>query len=232
MIPLNSLRLTRETTGAEEGPSEAADRDERGATLMLLTNDAACRSGLRLHTFPDAASAASFIEFWFPPAHRHGLIAFWALNGRPNDAAGPADFALLVRDQSLPGIVHPLSFPDARSAHLFLAAEIAEGLDPRRVIAYWTVPVTVSAGPSGEAKLSPARPPLSRSATAAGQGLTTRPLPATAASAPAPLPLPPKAAPSRRRIDLLAEARKVLRTPRWQTQTDAFQGFGSPPGRF
>ena len=235
MITLNSLRRRSENSCTAQLGAEAADRAETtepgsGPPLMLLVNDAARRSGFRLHKFPNVETAASFIEFWFPPAHRYGLIAFWALHTQPDPAASPGDFALLVRNPSLPGIVHPLSFPDARSGLSFLAAEIADGLDPRQVTAYWTVPVAVSAGPSGEAKLNPARPPVCRSAPVAARGSLAPP--AAVTGAPAPACVLPKVAPTRRRVDLLTEVRRVLQTRRWLVRRGAFQGFGSPPGRF
>ena len=81
MLTLNRFRAKCDTAAPEELPlmADGVEADRQGPSLMLLVDDAACRFGLRLHTFPDAESAASFIEFWFPPALRHGLIAFWAL---------------------------------------------------------------------------------------------------------------------------------------------------------
>jgi hypothetical protein len=51
-------------------------------------------------------------------------------------------------------------------------------------------------------------------------------------SVPNPAPARRKAGRSLSLLDLLEEARKVLRTERWQARSTAFQGFGSPRGRF
>jgi hypothetical protein len=243
MLKLNRFRHKSDTAANREPPvaEECVEAEARGPELMLLVNDAACRSGLRLHSFADAESAASFIEFWFPPAHRHGLIAFWALPERP-EAAPDADFALLVRNPSLPGIVHPLSFPDEGAALSCLASELGDGLEPSRVLAYWTVPIAVATGPAGEAELSPLRPPVELRAPAQAGSQPGAPRrgqePDVALPSAADMP-PPDPAPARREprrslslLDLLEEARKVLRTERWPVRSTAFQGFGSPRGRF
>ncbi len=201
--PMDILRRDRgqrrNGAAAEAGvcPQRGAGEDavgQAGPPLVLLVNDASRSSAYRVHTFADAPAAARFIEFWFPaPCTRRGLLAFWVL-ACPPGAGG--ETVALIRVGAGSDLAYPFSFSNYEAGLSFLRAEIAGGLDPRLVLLHRAAPIAVECGESGEARLTPARPPV-------------RPAPA------------PR-----------EQARRGFGMPRFPVRAEAFQGFGSPPGRF
>ena len=69
-----------------QGP---ADEERRGrkpspsGTLVLLTPDAAGAACFRLHAFPDADSAAAFLQTWYAGGVDRATAAFWAMHQEP-----------------------------------------------------------------------------------------------------------------------------------------------------
>ncbi|MEX0800620.1 MAG: hypothetical protein WD379_05330 [Dehalococcoidia bacterium] len=220
---LNILPGRRTTEAPAPAPAAGVAPTPRAReSLVILVRDAARSAAFRVHTFATAAAAERFIEFWFPRANRHGLIAFWALDDAPDEPESlGCEPAVLVRDSADSGLAYPFSFADSASALEFARREIAAGADARAVLLCWALPVSIAADEQGKAKLNPARPPACRDAAAAApdpEPPTSQP----AASPPAPVPA----------SDLIARARSVLRPDRWPRREAAFQGFGSPVGRF
>lgn len=226
---------TEDAPGADGPPAQPDD----GPQLALLVNDAVSLSVRWLHTFADSRAAEEYVDFWFHRRVRHGLIAFWALPEKPEAAAGPAgcELAVLIGDDRDPDLVRAFSFPDYWQARAFLRSELAQGLDPAKVRLYWAVPVAITTGASGEAQVSPARPPVRRRRPAAGQ-VTDRDVSLAPDPESLPEPLPVRPVRTKGRLarlssyELIVMVRSVLRTRRWDEPRVAFQGFGSPPGRF
>jgi hypothetical protein len=226
------LNITRVLTGRRQPqPAEPAhDRSEGpadtppcGPSLVILTSDAARAGGYRIHRFEDAAAAGRWIEFWYPPEHRHGIIAFWALDCPPEDEPD-YELVTLIHDDADPELAYARSFDDHDGARAFLGQELAAGLDPRQVSLHWALSVTIGCTAEGEARLNPARPPERRNVPVAG------PVPQPAPEV-APRPAPQRA-PRLTPEDLVVRVRSVLRPARWQPRQEAFQTFGSPPNRF
>ncbi len=197
-------------------------------SLLLLTDDAAGPAARRLHAFPTTGDADDFIRFWFPPTRRDGLIAFWALHHEPDDDALPAEAVIIVRDTVDADLVFTFSLVDMESALIFLRDEAQTGLDLSLVLLYWALPVAIDTADPNAVVFSPAEPPIPAT-------------PAPAVEPPAvPEPIaervrPPISAPARKPSApdaLLREVAGVLRSRRWEQHQEAFQGFGSPPGRF
>lgn len=225
------LKITRFLTGRREPRREepAHDRSEgpaapppRGPSLLILTSDAASASGYRLHRFDDAGSAERWLDFWYPREHRRGIVAFWALDERPEEE-DDCELAVLIHDGADSDLVHARSFDDHDGACAFLHEELVAGLHPRQVSVHWALPVTIGCTAGSEARLNPARPPARRRAPVAG------PAPEPQPHRPEPQATPePSIAPG----ELVARVRSVLRPPRWQPREEAFETFGSPPSRF
>lgn len=219
-----------------EARQEAEGAVRRGDSLLaLLVPDAVGPAARRLHTFSDVESAAEFVQFWFLPMHRHSVIAFWALQERPEEeAAGELQAVALIRDGT--GAVRAFSFEEMESAQSFLRAEALAGTRLERMIAYWAAPALLSTNHWGRVRFTPAEPPPP-AAAAADRRAPQEAEPALTAPAPQPVepsevptePLDPEAA------EALAEAERMIRGERWE-QGDGpdkpFTGFGSPPGRF
>lgn len=156
--------------------------------LMLLTTDAAGPSVRRLHTFPDAESAAGYIQFWFPVSERRSIIAFWAMPHEPrtvpgarvpNDGAGSAcapgraavwpmadpapppesEVVVLIQHAQHEGSVYPFSFASMETALRFLREESARGLDLRGVRIYWAAFARIETSRDGEVTVTPQSPP-------------------------------------------------------------------------
>lgn len=152
-----------------EGPSQRAEESAAstangGPPLMLLVPDAVGLSSFRPHTFAGVESAVEFIQYWYAPGVKHGIVAFWALHGKPE--LGPsvqvdrlAEVVVLIRDPARPGVVYPFSFVDMESAQAFLRLEARRGLNPGHVAVYWAAPVTIEPDDLGVARLSPEAPP-------------------------------------------------------------------------
>jgi len=219
---------------------------------MLLVCDAAGPAVRRLHTFPDPESAAEFIRFWYPPLHRRGIIAFWALPQRPDPALCPepgedegdgagatGEAAVLIRDGKDPGLVCPFSFLDMEAALAFLREEVGRGLDLSLVQMYWAVPVAIESPQPELICFNPATPPVVRRPATATEGSTVEE-PTSSEAAPRAADATPQAGRKAERPsgepnkldDLLGELAAVLRVRRREAPREAFQGFGSPPGRF
>jgi hypothetical protein len=180
----------------------------QGATppLILLAPDAASPVARRVHSFESAAEAEEHIAFWFPPEHRRGLVAFWALSAEPEEES--AEVVVLLRDGRDVGLAYVFSFLDAEGAMSFLRSEVRRGLCLTDAALYYGVPVSVETG-----VVSPRIPPVVRRAV------------------PQAVPVEPAAEPEV--ADVAERVWSVLRVPRWSPPAGAaFQGFGSPPGRF
>ncbi len=248
MKSIATAKVTPPTEAAVDGtarpPSPVAP------PLMLLVCDAAGPAVRRLHTFGDAESAAQFIRFWYPPLHRRGIIAFWALPQRPERAlchepgedegdGATGEAAVLIRDGKDPGLVCPFSFMDMEAALAFLREEAQRGLDMALVQMYWAVPVTIESPQPELICFNPATPPVVRGLATATDGSTVEESPSSEA-APGPADVAPKAGRETERPsseptklnELLGELATVLRVSRREPRREAFQGFGSPPGRF
>lgn len=229
--------------------------------LMLLTSDAAGPSVRTLHSFPDAESAAAFIQFWFPLSERSNIIAFWATNERPATAPvgntnGEAGSACAMADSAPPveceavvmarhpeheGSVYPFSFTDLETANRFVIEEMKRGLDPRSVVIYWATFCTVEPTPDGEVFITPSTPPALRSgveeAAAEAGAFPEESIAATGERTAAPVadadPIAAYVPPAKPTTlnEVMRELAETLRATRTMPQR-AFQGFGSPPGRF
>lgn len=220
-----------EATPPEPAPIPGATRG--GPSLLLLADDAAGLSARRLHTFAAAGDAGDFIRFWFPPTRRDGLIAFWALHYAPNDAALPTEAVIMVRDPVDADVVFTFSLVDMESALAFLRDEARGGLDLSRVLLYWAAPASIDTADPDAVVFTPARPPI----PAAPEPAIEAPAPAEPAPLTAPEPALQHASLARGRKPqapegLLREVAAVLQSRRWEQRQEAFQGFGSPPGRF
>ena len=198
--------------------------------LVLLSDDAAGPSVRRMTYFADAAAAGEHVDFWYPPAYRDRLIAFWALGSRPAQRDGEevdAEALVLVRDHRDPELVSPFSFVDMKEALDFIREEMRYGLDPSMVVLYWAVPAEVRTTVFGDVKVVPEHPPevqrpmqvlWRESPAAAVQAGSTRPADA-----------------ARRKPQmeaLLGELASALRAGPCEEPKPAFAGFGSPEGRF
>lgn len=240
-------------------PHGAQTAEPPAPPIMLLTSDAAGPSVRRLHTFPDAASAANHVQFWFPVSERSSVIAFWALAHQPaahqasgelNGEAGsvdePADSAppldvevvVLVQHPEHADSVYPFSFADLETANHFIRQEAKRGLDFRAVRTYWAAFARLDQTPRGEVTVTPQTPPMPEAAP------VTDPTPE-----PVPRVVDPEQAPEARSVDpdpiaaytppteptTLREVINDLKVALAMSRTSnepAFQGFGSPPGRF
>ena len=210
----------------EDGPGEA----ERASgppspALIVLAPDAASLNQRRVHSFPDADSAAAYIEFWFPREHRPTLIAFWSLDREPESAV--AETVVLVRNRPDSETAYPFSFVDARSAHAFLCAEVSRGLDPSTVSVHVGVPVSVRSV-ADHVALSPSAPPAPVATVVAAEPVpgaeSFHDTPAVTHAVSSAPPLLPD--------DFVDRVLRVLRIRRWQVTYAQFSGFHSPPGRF
>ena len=210
----------------EAAVQEAQLSEPQKPALIVLAPDATSLNQRRVHSFPDAESAAGFIQFWFPPEHRPTLIAFWDLRSEPLDAE--AETVVLIRDRPSGELAYSFSFVDAASAHAFLSAELARGLDPKSTSMHLGVPVAVSTTPHG-VKLSPDAPamPAPVATREPVWAVVTLPVFAEANSTPT-----VSVAPARLPEDFVERVLRVLRIQRWQMNPAAFTGFHSPPGRF
>jgi len=251
----------------------AADQPEKSPSpshppLMLLSADAAGPSTRRLHIFADAASAADYIDFWFPAAQRSDVLAFWALPDDPAaaeikcgaestratvDSAPPTEtqdqVIVMARHPQHEDSVYPFSFPDVPAANHFVRQEMKRGLDLRSVGIYWAAFAKIDTLSNGAAAITPPAPPTPGPVAVADAA----PAPAIR-PAPQPDPTPdptPDPAPEPERTptpdpiatynppaeptilnDVIRELALVLNVGRPDGSADAFQGFGSPPGRF
>jgi hypothetical protein len=197
---------------------------------VLLTDDAAGPSVRRLTCFPDAASAAEHVDFWYPPEHRDRLIAFWALSRKPaarEDGAMEAEALVLVRDHRDPELVSPFSFTAMSDAHDFIRQEMSRGLDPSLVVLLWAVPVTVETTVFGDVRITPEQAPeMAQPMKVLWNERGGRP--AVAGS-----PRPSEPVRPRSQIEaLLSELASALRSGSSDEPRPAFAGFGSPEGRF
>jgi hypothetical protein len=178
--------------------------------LILLANDAASLTARRIHSFPGSTSAGRFVEFWFPPEHRAGLVAFWALQ---EPAAGQDyEAVVLIRHESNRGLAYPLSFTSMERALATVRREMARGLHIGRVAIFYAVPVCFGQASGGAVTVTPDEPPVPQSVTEP--------------------PSVPEATPAILQDSLFERAFRAIRLRAWGTHPAPFAGFGSPPGRF
>jgi hypothetical protein len=199
----------------QEGPQAAEEASPARASsrlLVLLVPDALAPTARRLHTFGDVKSAAEFVRIFFPPLHRHSIIAFWALQRRAADSRGQA--VALTRDAIEPEVVYALSFDEMEAAQAFLRAEALAGTRLERMIAYWATPVRIETDAWGNVQLVPGEPPSPALALAADDASDA---------------IPPEELLDEEVSGALGEAERLLRAGR---RDGPFRGFGSPPGRF
>jgi hypothetical protein len=169
---------------------------------MLLVPDAAGRASYHLNTFPSAAAAEAYIEFWFPLRLNEGIIAFWALTWepkRPADSSDPpvAEPIVLIRDQRRPQTVYPFSFVSIDSALAFVREEVRWRSGLEQIAIYWAAPARVVTDSYGHRRLVPGEPP---------QRPTRAGLPPLAAEAAVAETLPPTPLPPAIRADNLRDA--------------------------
>jgi hypothetical protein len=126
----------------------------------VLVPDAFGLSCLRLESFTDADCAASYIQSRSTNGTNNSIYAFWALHGRPaGEAENGFECLVLIRRENDSGVVSPLSFVDMESAVSAARYELRTGLDPRLLLIFWGVPVTIEFGNQGKVSLNPAVPP-------------------------------------------------------------------------
>ncbi len=154
-------------TNEERAATEAAPTDSTLPRLMLLVHDASAPASYQLQTFEDASSAEEFIQFWYPPATEHGVLAFWALHRRPvqwqgSGEARPAEVVIMIRDEERRTTVYPYSLPNMEAACSWLMNEAATGLNLRLVLMYWAAPAKIGRNRWGHVRITPAKPPSTR----------------------------------------------------------------------
>jgi hypothetical protein len=166
-----------EGTGVKPEPPECSR-----PRLALLVQDAAGPAAYQLHTFSEAAAAAAFIRFWFPPRFQHGIRAFWTAHEEPAWEAESSDerqpeVVILIRDEDRRDIVYPFSCSDMDQARSWIAMEASRGLDLQLVLLYWAVPVRIEADGRGAERFSPCEPPLARRRNGSRAGFEVEPAP-------------------------------------------------------
>lgn len=214
-----------------EAPAEPAPARPELPPLVLLADDAVGCSLRRMTVFPEARAASKHIEFWHPQSQRGSLIAFWALTAKPvgcDPAPVEAEALVLVRDPRDSALVTPFSFVDMEAAMDFVRGEIGRGLDPCLAVVVWAVPVDIETTPEGCVRISPECPPDTERPLETERPLQvlwreTAPERAT--------PRPPET-PKSSLEGLLQELASALASRSPDTPRPAFQGFGSPQGRF
>lgn len=143
----------------------------------------------------------------------------------------------MVRHPRHEDAVYPFSFTDLESANRFVLEEMKRGLDLRSVLIYWAVFTEIESGPNDEARVVPATPPSTRPC-ASEPASETEPSPHTQPKhmrEPQPHPDPiaaykPPAQPTTLN-ELIGDLARVLNVTSTETRS-AFEGFGSPRGRF
>jgi len=126
----------------------------------VLVPDAFGLACLRLESFADVDSAASYIQSRSTNGASNGAYAFWTLHGRPAcEAQHGFECLVLIRRENDLNVVSPFSFVDMESAESTARAELRAGLDPRLLLIFWAVPVTIEFGNQGKVSLNPAVPP-------------------------------------------------------------------------
>lgn len=146
----------------EPGPSEPRSSIARtGPPLVLLVPSVAGISIYQMRWFDDALNAASFIEGCDPyRVYKEGIIAFWALHGKPPHDAD-AECAVLVRTEPASDLVHAYAFADLDTASSYVRFRAEENsIPPDTFIVHWAASVRVNANPSGEVRLEPSLPPV------------------------------------------------------------------------
>ncbi len=154
-------------TGEERAATGTAPPDSTQPRLILLVHDASAPASYQLQTFEDASSAEEFVQFWYPPATEHGVLAFWALHRRPVRWQGsseerPAEVVILIRDEERRATVYPYSLPNMEAARSWLMNEAATGLNLRLVLMYWAAPAKIGRNRWGHVRITPAEPPSTR----------------------------------------------------------------------
>lgn len=153
----------QEEVGEEEQEEEQvaeAPPEPSGPPLVLLVPNVAGVGAFRFVAFPDAQSAAEYIDSSVLPEVSSGLIAFWALHRGPPEKApdGGGEALVLIRAAADSDVVYVVSFVDLESAESFARFEVKRGLDIGLVMIYWAALVTVHEGPHG-VFLTPAEQP-------------------------------------------------------------------------
>jgi hypothetical protein len=178
MAWLGTLRkkTSRDEVEEEEEVQEAQPQPS-GPSLVLLIPNVAGVGAFRLVAFPDAQSAAEYIDSSVLPQVRSGLTAFWALHREPppKTPQGSGEALVLIRSAAGSDVVYVVSFVDLESAESFARFEVKRGLDIGLVMIYWAALITVHEGADG-ISLTPAEPPTCAAfqpeATQVAQGIT------------------------------------------------------------
>lgn len=233
--------LNRNKAGQLEAqPAAPAIEAPAGPPLILLVPEASGPSASRLHAFPDASAAADYVRFWFPQRLRHGLIAFWALSAMPaEEPPNGRETVVIVRDELDDGIAYAFSFLDLDSALQAVRRETEHGLQLDRISVYWCVRADVVVVDDDVAIVPDSAPETVRPV------MVRPPVPVAVAVEPVPVPAPvhipardartesSQPAPTLSPVGfLLSQLADALRSPAHNASRAAFQGFGSPPGRF
>lgn len=158
---------------------------------------------------------------------------------RPHPASEIEVVVLIQHPEHLDS-VYPFSFADMDTANRFIRDETKRGLDPRSVSICWGAFATIEQARDGSAAITPQTPPTpARTMEPVTAEPTTEPEPEldpapTPASQPAQAdPLAsytPPTEPTTLR-DIINDLAEALANSRPATRP-AFEGFGSPPGRF
>lgn len=239
MAILRKLLNHNKTGQLEAQPAAPAIEAPAGPPLILLVPEASGPNASRLHAFPDASAAEEYVRFWFPQRLRHGLIAFWALTVMPAEEPPTGrEAVVIVRDETDPGIAYAFSFLDLDSALQAVRRETEHGLQLNRISVYWCVRAEIVVHDEDIAIIPDVAPETVRPV------IVRPPAPVAVAVAPTPAPVAqtptrdtraesPRPAPSLSPIGfLLTQLADALRSPAHNASRAAFQGFGSPPGRF
>ena len=145
-----------------------------GPRLVVLVPDAFGLARLRLESFTNVDSAASYIQSQSTNGSSNGAYAYWALHGRPAcEAQHGFECLVLIRRENDSNVVSPFSFVNMEYAESAARAELRHGLDPRLLLIFWAVPVTIEFGDHGEVSLNPAVPPGTRAAREEAETHTT-----------------------------------------------------------
>jgi len=132
-----------------------------GPSLVMLVSDASGRASFQFHKFPDAVTAAEYVQIWYPSQMDGGVIAFWALTEEParNGNGEPAaEAVVLIRDEDKTGVVYLFSFVDMEDARIFVQSETENGVNAECVMIHWAAPVRIDVDDRGSVRLSPEYP--------------------------------------------------------------------------
>lgn len=143
-----------------------------------------------LYGFPDVESANDYVQNRLRLEAQQGVIAFWALHGRPSTGE-PVDAVVIVRDPYHAGVVQIYSFVDMDAAQEFVRDEFRNGMDLNLILVYWAQSVDIDRPPELAPSVSTENAYFRMSGVASGVEAPPQP--------PRPAAVPGPSAPSPRR---------------------------------